>query len=142
MELRERVVKLVKEYYAERGSLPSMRYLARALGVSTKTLYKAFPGGIEEVYEAAGIKQGRVEQAGTLPSECAEFFLLYSEYLKLNGLRESAESICAFIADVREYVRSRLGQAAAAKLAEAPLSTFNKIARMYLEVRRSEAEPS
>jgi hypothetical protein len=57
--------------------------------------------------------------------------------LKLNGLRESAESICAFIADVREYVRSRLGQAAAAKLAEAPLSTFNKIARMYLERARA-----
>lgn len=141
MDLRERVVKLVREYCAEKGSPPSMRYLARALGVSTKTLYKAFPGGIEEVYEAAGVKRAAVEQANALPSDCAEFFLLYSEYLKLNGLKESAGSICAFVSEVREYVRSRLGQKAAAKLVEAPLSTFNKIARVYLEVRRSGVEP-
>lgn len=135
MDLRERVVKLVREYYAEAGAPPSMRYIARALGVSTKTLYKVFPGGIREVYEAAGLKQ-----SNGVPDEFADFLSLYREYLRLSGQRECPASICTFISEVQGYVRSRLGQAAASRLAEAPLSTFNRVARVYLKVRKGGAD--
>ncbi|MEM0226521.1 MAG: TusE/DsrC/DsvC family sulfur relay protein [Thermofilaceae archaeon] len=133
MSLRDRVVKLVQEYYAREGSPPSMRYVARTLRISTKTLYKLFPGGAEEVYRAAGIKR-----EDSVPSSFTEFLQLYTEYLRLSGRSESAESLCGFISDVLEHVRSRLGRAAAERLAQSPLSVFNRVAKLYLEARRNE----
>lgn len=134
MSLRDRIVKLVQEYYAKEGSPPSMRYVARALRISTKTLYKLFPGGAEEVYRTAGIRRGDEVQGSF-----AEFLQLYSEYLKLSGRAETVEALSSFIADVHEHVRSRLGQAAAERLTQSPLSVFNRVAKLYLEARRNES---
>ncbi|MCS7104648.1 MAG: hypothetical protein NZ954_03685 [Thermofilaceae archaeon] len=141
MSLRDRVLKVVREYYSEKGSLPSMRYVARTLGISTKTLYKVFPGGAQEVYESAGVAL-KDKQLAELSASYVEFFALFNEYLKVSGMSESLASLSAFINDVQEYVRKRLGQAAASRLADAPLSTFNRVARVFLEVRKSESRPS
>ena len=123
------MVKLVQDYYLEHGHPPSMRYIARALRISTKTLYRAFPGGAEEVYRAAGVG------GGELPDSYEEFVRLYREYLRLSGLPDSAATLSGFVSEVLEYVRGRLGRAAAEGLARKPLSVFNKIARIYLRAR-------
>ncbi|RLF04478.1 MAG: hypothetical protein DRK00_06650 [Thermoprotei archaeon] len=136
MELRERVLNLVREYYRERGSPPSMRHIARVLKVSTRTLYRAFPGGISQIYEMAGVPIAvRRERP---PESLAEFYALYKRYLSRRGWGESLGTLLKFIRDVEEYVRARLGRAAVRRLEERPLSTFNKIARLYLEVERGE----
>jgi len=126
MELRDRVVRLVREYYARHGRPPSVRYIARELRVSTKTLYKVFPRGIGEVYRAAGVEREE------LPESYREFLQLYREYLERSGLGDSAESLQLFITGVLEYVRSRLGRGAAERLAKKPLRVFNRVARLYL----------
>lgn len=133
MSLRDRVVKFVRDYCAEQGRPPSMRCIAKALRVSTKTLYRLFPGGVEEVYRAAGVKR---EEAS--PGDLAELLHLYREYLQLDGLEDSAQSLLSFLTGVLEYVRSKLGRAAAERLAQSPLSVFIKVAHLYVEARRSE----
>ena len=129
MELRERVLEFVRSYYKERGTPPSMRHIARSLRISTKTLYTLFPGGVEQVYRMAG-----VAPCWRWYGKYSEFFSLYREYTRLKKRKESLSSLMDFIDDVRKYVKSRLGYAAVKKLEEAPLTTFNKVARLYLKV--------
>lgn len=130
--MRERVLNLVREYYRERGSPPSMRHIARVLKVSTRTLYKAFPGGVSQIYQMAGVTVAARREGA--PESLAEFYSLYRRYLEKRRLGESLGSLRRFVEEVEEYVRSRLGRAAVERLEERPLSTFNKIARLYLEV--------
>ncbi|RLE85281.1 MAG: hypothetical protein DRJ96_06930 [Thermoprotei archaeon] len=136
MELRERVLNLVREYYREKGSPPSMRHIARVLKVSTRTLYRAFPGGITQIYEMAGVPVAAGRRR--VPESLAEFYALYRRYLSRRGCGESLGTLLRFIREVSEFVKARLGQAAVERLEEKPLSTFNKIARLYLEVEGGE----
>ena len=138
VELKERVLKLVQEYYRERGSPPSMRHIARTLRVSTKTLYRAFPGGIKQIYELAGVPRVAVGAGARVSKSVAEFFRLYREFLSEEYPEKPVESLGsleAFINSVKAFVERRLGQQAVRRLEELPLSNFNKIAKVYLESR-------
>ncbi|MEM1509378.1 MAG: TusE/DsrC/DsvC family sulfur relay protein [Thermofilaceae archaeon] len=128
MTLREEVLNYVREYYAANGLPPSIRDIAKNLKVSTRTLYSLFPGGVEQVYETAGLNP----QLGKA-SRYAELFSLYREYLYVKGCEENILTLIEFIESVREFVRARLGASAAERLEKAPLNTFNKVARIYLK---------
>lgn len=128
MALRERVLSYVREYYAANGLPPSIRDIARSLKISTRTLYSLFPSGVEQIYEAAGLNP----QLGKA-SRYAELFSLYREYLQAKGRGENILTLIEFIEGVREFVREKLGASAAERLEKAPLSTFNKVARIYVK---------
>ncbi len=132
MALREKVLNYVRDYYAAKGLPPSTRDIAGNLKISTRTLYSLFPGGVEQIYEAAGLNP-RLGKA----SRYAELFSLYREYLQAKGRGENMLTLIEFIEGVREFVREKLGASAAEKLEKAPLSTFNKVARIYVKRVRS-----
>ena len=143
VELEERVLKLVQEYYKERGSPPSMRHIARTLRVSTKTLYRAFPGGIKQIYELAGVPRVVIRGGVRVSKNMAEFFRLYREFLSEEYPGEPVESLGSlevFINSVKVFVERRLGRQAVRRLEELPLSNFNKVAKVYLESRRRKAK--
>lgn len=119
-------MRLVREYYKDRGSPPSVRYIARRLRVSTRTIYREFPGGVQEIYRLAGISEKR-----EVPELLAEFMELYAVYGEKRGY--TLGSLEEFISGTKAFLESRLGPWAVERLTKLPLSSFNKIARMYLE---------
>jgi len=54
--IKSEILEFVKSYYEENDKIPSIREICENLGISTKTFYKYFPKGIEDIAENLKIK--------------------------------------------------------------------------------------
>ena len=53
--LQNRIIKIIREYYIERGSVPAVRYISKILNLMPSDIYKEFSGGLYTAVKISGL---------------------------------------------------------------------------------------